>query len=127
MEDCQYDCLGTIVCDFDKRVNPSLHSFYAHVFKLMKSNVHTGMFPIHSIEEMRYYIVKDSIKILSIHKTIESSKVTFDLFVKNGSYETYIELIGMTTCEFGLVEETALAYFHSKADSHTIAHVQIQY
>ena len=127
VEDCPYDYVGTIVYDFDKRVNPFLHSFYTHVFKLLKSNVLLGIFPIHSIGQMRYYIVKDSNKIMSIHKTIEASKLTFDRFVQSDSYENFVELLCVKTCEFGVVEHTILVYCHSKVESHTVAHVQVHW
>ena len=74
---------------------------------------------------MRHFIIKDSKTILAIHKTIESSKLTFDEFMKNDNYENDVELICVTTNEYGLVEQTARVYSHSKIDSHTIAHLRI--
>lgn len=69
---------------------------------------------------MRYYLIRDTNTILFLHKTYDSISTIYQMCVMPPQ-EKYLELVRITTNEFGEVVETLLLESFSK-DSGPITH-----
>lgn len=78
---------------------------------------------------MRYYIIRDSKgsnNIIAIHKTPESSTLTFNEYIQNGHFINYLELMCIITDDNGLTMNTEMLSSYSKYTNHTIIYKKIE-
>ena len=69
---------------------------------------------------MRYYLIQCTTNILAIHKIYDAALATFQSLTQG--HDTYMELVQITTDEFGKVTEELTLQSYAK-DTGTIMHM----